>query len=331
MSLILTTPNYTQAEKNFFISDAVIGLDSLNAGLFYIAPDVKNDKYTFPKVNSTVVLQDRASIPTSAGDTILSNKDVNLGAFMSYSEFEPAIFENHWHVDQISSKMLDRGLPSTFENYLAASYTAQNLAPIENMIWIGSTTYSTASGGTAAPGGVNANNRFIDGIIKQCLTPATSALTITSSVITSVNIASKMDALRAALPKALLSSADRYTRLKYIMGVEDQIKFEAMLTDSTFKNNDTTEKGINRYKGYDVVVVAGMPENTIFFGRVGTDVNSNFHMPLSSVENMQFDLNRLQNNSTLWFYKLLFKFGVGVSKPYELAMHTTKVLGDFSL
>lgn len=325
-SLTLTSPNYTQAEKNFFISDAIISLDTLNANLFYIAEDVKNDKYTFPKVVSTVVLQNRASIPTSSGTTILSNKDVNLGAFMGYTEFEPAVFENHWHVDQISSRMLDRGLPVTFENYLAGTYTAQNLAPIETMIWMGSTTY-TAS---AAPGAANANYVFIDGIIKQCLTPATLALNTTNSGLTSANIIGYMEAMKNSLPVALLSKSDRYRGLKFIMSVMDAQKYEDALATTTYKNQDTTERGLNRYKGYDIIVVAGLPEHTMFFAWADNSVNSAFHMPVSSMDNMQFDLNRLQNNSTLWFYKILFKFGVGCSKPYEVAMCTNKTLASFN-
>ncbi len=318
-SLSLTTPNYTQAEKNFFIADSIIGLDTLNAGLFYIASDVKNDKYTFPKVTSTVVLQDRASIPTSSGTATLDNKDVNLGSFMAYSEFEPAVFENHFHIDQISGKLIDRGLPATFENWLTSTYTAQTLAPIETMIWQGSKGFTGATN----------NLRFVDGIIKQCLTPATSALTISNTGYTSATIIAGMEATKNLAPKALLSDAQRYKKLKFVMSVEDAQKYEDALANSTFKNQDTSERGINKYKGYEIVVVAGLPENTLFFGKFTGDVNSNLHMPVSSVDNMEFDLNRLQNNSTLWFYKILFKFGVGVAKPYELVMSTNKTLANF--
>jgi hypothetical protein len=319
-NLILTTPNYTQAEKNFFITDAVIALDSLNANLFYIASDVHNDQYTFPKVQSTIVLQDRASIPTASGSTTLSNKDCVLGSFMGYAEFEPTVFENHWQQADISSKLLMRGLPVTFENYLSSNYTSQVLANVENLIWKGSKTYTGATN----------NLRFVDGIIKQCLTPATSANTSINTGLTSANIIAEMEKVKQLTPRALLSRADRYTKLRFVMSVEDGQKYEDALTTTTFKNNDTTERGLNKYKGYEVVVVAGMPENTFFFGWADASVQSNLHMPISSIENMQFDLNRLQNNSTLWFYKMLFKFGVGVAKPYEMQMSTNLTLAFFT-
>ena len=36
MSLVLSTTNYTQFEKDFFITEAVIGLDTFSAGLMYV-------------------------------------------------------------------------------------------------------------------------------------------------------------------------------------------------------------------------------------------------------------------------------------------------------
>lgn len=321
-SLSLTTPNYTQAEKNFFITDAVIGLDSLNAGLFYLATDVKNDQYTFPKATSTVVLQAPSDLPTSAGATVLSNRTTVLGKFENYAEFNPSIFENHWQQDQISSNLLARGLGQTFENYLTTYYTALSLSPIENMIWMGSTTFTGATN----------NNRFIDGIVKQSLTPATSALTVTGASVTVGNIIGKLEEMRVKLAsvKGLMTDPNRYKKLKFLMSVEDALKYEAALQTTTFKNQNTTERGINQYAGYEIIVLAGLPEHTIFFLHADKTVNSNLHMPLTGTENMNFELAKLQANSPLYFYKLMFKFGVGINKPYEAVMHTTKVLGDFT-
>jgi len=318
-SLINSNTTFTQAEKNFFIADAMFGLDTLNAGLLYMASDVKNDQYTFPKVVSTITLQAFNSIPTSSGSTTLSNKDVTLGKFMGYVEFEPAVFENHWQVDQISSNLLSRGLPATFENYLATNYTEQVLQPVEQMIWMGSTTYS---------GVTKQNIKWFDGLVKQAIVQ--TALNVPTSAITSANIVNVLELLKNKLPKALLSNANRYKNLKYVMSVEDAQKYEDALTTTTFKNNDTTQAGLNRYKGYSIVPVAGLEPNTIFFGHFDGTVNSNIHMALTSEANMSFTLDRLQNNSTLYFYKMINKMGVGIAKPYELAYITDKVIGDFN-
>lgn len=333
MSITLSTSNFTQFEKGFFITEAVIGLDTINKGLAYVASGVHNDKYTFPVMNAAPTLE--AYTPTPSGQTsstTLSNRDLTLGKFQAYEEFDPSIFENHWHQDQISDKLLARSLPSTFVNYLGTFYTEKTLAPVENMLHLGSTTYVTTAGGSAAVGGVNRSIRHFDGIIKQALNATTPALQVASpSAITTANVIAKMEAAKNLMPKAVLSKADRYTRLKYIMSVVDSQKLEDALTTTTYKNNDTTEKGLNKYKGYEVVVVAGLPENTFYFCEATTDVRSNLQLAVTSMDNLSFIINRLQNNSELYFYKAVCKMGVGIAKPSEFVIHTTKVLGDFSV
>lgn len=322
---ILTTSNLTQFEKDFFITEAVISLDTVNAGLMYVADGVKNDKYSFPTLSTTTVLSARTLFPTPKGTTTLANRDVSLGAFENYDEFDPTLFENHWHQSQLADKLLSRNLPSTFANYLGTYYTQKTFVPIENMIHIGSTSY-TAS---AAAGQPNANHRFFDGIIKQAISGG--ALQVASpSVITSANIISKMESAKNSLPIALLANANRYKRLKYILSVVDAQKYEDALTNTSFKNNNTTEKGINQYKGYEIVVCAGVPENTFYFCEATTDVESNLQLCVTSLDNISFEINRVQNNSIAHFYKAVLKMGVGIAKPFEFAIHTTKVIADFN-
>lgn len=333
MSATLTTPNYTQFEKEFFITEAVTGLDSINKGLFYVADGVKNDVYTFPVFSASPKLNPRTAIPTDNSTTVLSNKNVTLGAFQAYEVFDPTIFENHWHQAELTDLLLARQLPATFENYLGSFYTQKTLVPVETMIWMGSTSYSTASGGTAeTPSSANYSHRYFDGIIKQALDVTTPALQVPSPVaLTSANIIAKMEAAKALVPKAILSSAKRYDRLKYIMSVADAQKYEEALTSTTYKNNNTTEKGMNQYKSYTIEVVAGLPENTFVLCEAVTDPTSNLHMAVTSLDNLSFKIDRLQNNAEVWFYKAIAKMGVGIAKPSELVIYTTQVLANFSL
>jgi len=332
MSLVLSTTNYTQFEKDFFITEAVIGLDTVNKGLMYVATGVKNDQYVFPKLSASPKLQAASSTPTTSGTTTLSNRTVTLGKFQAYEEFEPAIFENHWHQAELSDRLLARALPVTFQNYLTTYYTQKTFVPIEQMIHLGSTSYDVTSGGSAEPGvGANEQLIYFDGIIKTALNASTPALQVSSpSAITSSNVITKMEAAKNKMPIALLSKANRYERLKFIMSVVDAQKYEEALTTTTYKNNDTTERGLNRYKGYEVVVCAGLPENTFYFCEATTDLESNLQLCVTDMDNLSFEINRLQNNSTLHFYKAIMKMGVGIAKPSEFVIHTTKVLSDFS-
>lgn len=338
MSVTLTTSNFTQFEKGFFITEAVIGLDTINKGLAYVATGIKNDTYTFPVLSVSPKL--KAYTPTPANQTnstVLSNRNVSLGKFQSYEEFDPSIFENHWHQDQLADKLLARSLPATFMNYLGAFYTSKVLVPVENGIHLGSTTYLTTSGGSAEPNvGANESLVHFDGLIKIALNATTPSLQVASPVaLTSANIIAKMELAKAKMltstgGKAQMTAADRYSRLKFIMGVEDIQKYEEALTSTSFKNNDTTEKGINKYKGFEVVVCAGIPENTFYFTEATTDVRSNIQLAVTAMDNLSFNIDKLQANSELYFYKMVAKMGVGIAKPQEFVIYTTKVLADFS-
>lgn len=328
MALSLGTSNYTQFEKDFFITDAVVELNTVNAGLMYVATGVKNDQYTIPTLTSTPQLNPRLATPTAYGSTVLGNKNVTLGKFMAYEEFDPSIFENHWHVDQLNDRLLARGLPATFSTYLGAYYTKKTFAPVETLIHMGSTAYTTTKGTIGTPG-ANWNYQYIDGIIRQAITG--SALSVASPVaLTSVNIVSKLEAAKALMPKALMASPNRYTRLKFVMSVEDAQKYEEALATTTYKNQDTTEAGIRKYKGFRIEVVAGLPENTFYFCEATTDVNSNLHMPVTETVGMNFNIDKLQANSDLYFYKGLVKMGVAIAKPSEFVIYTTKVAADFT-
>ena len=333
MSTTLGTANFTQFEKGFFITEAVIGLDTINKGLAYVASGVKNDQYTFPQLTANTKL--KAYTPTPGGQTsstALSNRNVNLGKFQAYEEFDPSIFENHWHQGELSDKLMARALPATFANYLGAWYTQKTLVPVELMLHQGSISYLTTSGGSAEPGvGANESLVHFDGIIKQALNASTPAIQVASPVaLTSANIIAKMELAKNSMSKALLSKADRYKRLKFLLSVEDGQKYEDALTNTSFKNNDTTEAGLNRYKGYTVEILAGLPENTFYFCEATTDVQSNIHMCVTSMDNLSFNIDRLQANSELYFYKAVAKMGVGISKPAEFVIYTTKTLASFS-
>jgi hypothetical protein len=328
MSASLTAPNYTDHEKGFFITEAVVGLDAINNGIAYVATGVKNDQYVVPVLTANPKLNPRTLLPVDNSTTVLSNKVIQLGAFEAYELFDPNVFENHWHSSELADKLLTRGLPSTFSNYLGGFYTQKTFVPVGNMIHIGSTTYTTSA---ALPADVNYSHKYFDGLIKQALNVSTPALQVATPIaLTSANIISKMEAAKALMPKALLSKANRYARLKFIMSVEDIEKYEEALTSTTYKNNDTTEAGIRKYKGYSIVSDAGLPENTFYFCEAATDVNSNIHMPVTSMENLTFELNRLQNNSSAWFYKAIAKMGVAIAKPTEFVIYTTKTLANFN-
>jgi len=137
--------------------------------------------------------------------------------------------------------------------------------------------------------------------------------------------------LAATTKKALLSRPNRYERLKFIMSINtEQIWYDFITTTQTFKGVNTTEKGINKYKGYDIVALAGMPDDTIIFVEALDDVSSNLYVGMNSTEDNNLQLMRLQNNSELFFLKGLMKFDVQYGFSDQVFLFTTLTAATFT-
>ncbi len=327
MAINIVTPSFIEAEKNFFITEALTGLDTVNNKLLYVTENVKGDAYTFPVMSANPLAQPRQLIPLDGGTTNLTDRTLNLGAFEFYEVFDPARFEQHWHRDQLTTKMLDRGLPSTFEAYMASYYVKKCLTKVEAMIHTGSVGYTTSVGTLGTPG-VNFSNRYFDGFIRQALVGG-SLQVASPSAITSGNIIAKLDSAKNLVPKALLASSERYKKLKIVMSVDDAQLYEEALSATSFKNQNTTERGLNQFKGYEIKICSGLPKDTFYFSWATTDLESNMHLVTNSLSDMDFVIDKLQNNSEAAFFKMKMKMGVGQAKFNEFVIHTPLVLTDF--
>ena len=181
---------------------------------------------------------------------------------------------------------------------------------------------------------------FFDGIIKQMLTAGVYnsssnvrgyiPSTYTGSTIDINTIEPIMRGMYTSVPRAILANPKRKANLRFVMSVEDALTYEAMLTLTTFKNNNYTEEGISKYRGIPVVGVAGLEQNAgIALAEFIATPDSNLWIGLNSAEDMKLELNKLYNHSEFWFIKFLFKVDVKVAKPNELVLYTPLKLADF--
>jgi len=256
---------------------------------------------------------------------------------MLYTEFNPRDFEQHWLAEQLSPTLLARELPLTVENYMMQIGLNRVIEQIEIGSWMGSTTYTAAPGTTG-----NGQIVFFDGFLKKMIADSAvlkvasplplSAAATSGSVYNIVDAFNALLALCAANKKALLSKPSRYQRLKFIVSVNtEQIYHTFLTTTLTFKGVNTTESGINKFKGYEIVPLAGVPDDTIIFTEALDDTSSNLYIGMNSQEDNNLQLQRLQNNSELFFLKGLMKYDVQYGFSDQVFLFTTKVIGDFSV
>lgn len=335
MSLVISDTAYAGTFASYFWLPATFGMDTLQKGVAYVQDGIKKT-HTIGRVDFANPLQARVATPSSSGDYTIDGRSLTPSDMMLYTEFNPRDFEQHWLAEQLSPTLLARELPVTAENYMLQMGLNRAFEQVETGIWMGSTTY-TAAPGTAG----NGQLVFFDGFLKKMVSDVAvkkvasplplSASASSGAVYNIVDAFNALLALVAQNKKALLSKASRYQRLKFIVSVNTEQIYETFLTTSlTFKGVNTTERGINKFKGYEIVALAGVPDDTIIFTESLDDTSSNLYIGMNSMEDNALQLQRLQANSELFFLKGLMKYDVQYGFSDQVFLFTTLVAGDFN-
>lgn len=336
MALVISDTSYAGTFASYFWLPATFGMDTIQKGGVYVQDGIKK-KHTIGRVDFAQPLQTRTATPTTAGTFTVDGRVLEPQDLMVYTEFNPRDYEQHWLAEQLSPTLLARELPVTAENYMMQIGLQRAFEQIELGLWMGSTTY-TAIPGTAG----NGQLCFFDGFLKKMVNdaavlkvPSPLPLTAAASSVSVYNIVDAFNALlqlAATNKKALLSRASRYQRLKFFVSINTEQIYHTFITTSlTFKGVNTTEQGINKFKGYEVVPLAGLPDDTILFCEGLDDVSSNLYVGMNSAEDNNLQLMRLQNNSELFFLKGLMKFDVQYGFSEQAFLFTTLTDGSFTV
>jgi hypothetical protein len=330
-ALNITDQSYAGEAASYMITRAVVEADTIQKGCIYVEDGIKK-KRTIPRVDVTNIMQKRNAIPTSNGNINVDGRALTPQDSMMYLEFNPRDFEQHWYAVQMNPRLMDAEMPPTAEEFVVMQAMKRLNEFFENAIWRSRLAYDPdgAAVDPTTKGGLASDSAYFywDGLIEKALTDANTIQVSSPVALTggsTGNIVSKFQAAYQLVPPALLFKYGSLG-LKLFISYADQQKYENfMQTATTFKNQNTTEKGINSYNGYDVVPLAGLPENTFFWGFGQPDFNSNFWMGINSTEDNELMLQKLQANAELWFIKGLFKTDVQIGFTEEIVMYTTMV------
>lgn len=337
MSLIITDTTYAGTFASYFWLPATFGMDTVEKGAVYVQDGIKK-QHTIGRMDFSNPLQPRAATPTDSGQSqfavdgrVLLPEDI-----MVYTEFNPRDYEQHWLSVQLSETLLARELPVTAENYMMQVALERAFEQIETGLWMGSRSY-TATPGTPGNGQICYFDGFLkkmvnDSAVLQVASPLPLAVATVTSVSTGI-----LDALTALInlaavnKKALISRSSRFKRMKFIMSVNSaQIYQTATTTGLTFKGQMTSSGETQPWMGFQIVICAGMPDNTIVFCEALDDTSSNLYVGMNSTEDNNLQLQRLQNNSELFFLKGLMKYDVQYGWSNEVFLFTTLTAASFN-
>jgi hypothetical protein len=331
MSLIINDTTYAGTFASYFWLPATFGMDTIQKGAVYVKDGIKK-KHTIGRIDLSNPLQSRKATPVSNatnGKFSIDGRSLEPQDHMFYTEFNPRDFEEHWLAEQLSPTLLARELPVTAENYMMQIALNRTFEVIETEIWMGSTTYDATPGDSG-----KGQLMFMDGFFKKLVNDS-AVVSINSPVaLTSANILDKMDALISSVAvnkKALISRASRFDRMKFFVSINtEQIYQTALTTGVTFKGLNTMDRGVKPWKGYEVVSLAGFPDDTILFCEGLPDTSSNLYVGMNSTEDNNLQLMRLQNNSEIFFLKGLMKYDVQYGFSDQVFLYTTLTANYFN-
>lgn len=335
MALVINDTQYAGTFASYFWLPATFDMDTVQKGVVFVQDGIKK-KHTIGRVDFANPLQPRQATPTTSGTFTVDGRSLQPEDLMVYTEFNPRDYEAHWLAEQLSPTLLARELPVTAENYMMQIGLQRAFEQVELGLWMGSTTYTATPGSTG-----NGQICFFDGFLQKMVNDSavnqvSSPLPLTAAASGGgyTNIADAFNALLslvATTVKALLARTKRYERMKFIVSINTEQIYETFLTTTlTFKGVNTTERGINKFKGYDVVALAGMPDNTIVFCEALPDTSSNLYVGMNSAEDNNLQLMRLQANSEMFFLKGLMKFDTQYGFSDQVFLFTTLTSGSFT-
>lgn len=339
-ALVINDTTYAGTVASYMITRAVVGADTIQKGCAYVKDGI-DKQYTIPRIEISNFMQRRQATPTSQGTVTVDGQVLVPKDMMLYYEFNPRDFEAHWYAEQLKPQLLARDLPQTVEAYMVMQQMKRLNEWFENAYWKSRIQYDTQGSAvdptTKGAAASDAQYFYFDGLIKRLLDGATvppvgqrtilvsSPLPLTdgaSSPGVSENIIEALNRAYNLVPDALIGNYGP-TAIKFMLNYKSQKMYEQALASNTYKNQDTTERGINRYKGYDVVPLAGIPDNTIVVCKAMPDLASNVWIGINSTQDNQLQIAKLQANSELYFIKGLFKADTQFGFYDQAVLYTT--------
>lgn len=329
-SLVVNDTSYAGTFAPYYILPATFGMDTVSKGCINVQDNIKK-KTTIGTLDFTKPWQPRVANPVKSGGNItVGSRVLDPQDLMLYQEFNPRDLESHWEAEKLSPTLLARELPQTIENFITSLIIRRAMEQCEVQIYMGSTNYQANA--FVPDTDSRYQLQFYDGLLVQFIADANVYQTAAPVALTSANIGAKLQDLYQAAAtnnKALLANANKYTRMKFIVSVNTDLIYEEYLTTQPYKNNDTTEAGIRKFKGFEIVPTAGICYNTIIFTEALASTEGNLKLGMNSVSDENFLLNRVNAANEMFFVKMLAKMCVNYGLANKVFLYTTKVAGDF--
>ncbi|MBS1506041.1 MAG: hypothetical protein JSS79_05285 [Bacteroidetes bacterium] len=286
------------------------------AGKLYVQGGFKY-KFSIPLSDPTYAVQAAAPTPTSSGSLNYKDRVLALSDYMFYQEFNPRVLEAYWRPFQPTGPLVFEQLPADVQanmlmeifGYLGQYHGQKDVTGSKSGgdFYDGFLTKITAASGDYA----NAVTVNLPGTISTGGTSGTAA-----NVLSAFN-AAKQAAMFGGNPQLQIAYINRDADWTWIVSPQTATLWgDYQKINQVYKGEDPTGRGKMEFDGRPIIVQPNFPENTIFgtYMTAGTDSNVWIGVADTSDENT-INVQRVQNNSELYFAKMLMKRDTAIVRP----------------
>ena len=330
MAVIMSGTSYQGTHAANYWLPALFEADTLDpkVGVVSVWDGIK-DKVNISNMQFSGGLQpDQATPATPYGTITVAEKVLLPLRAMLWMTYDPTVLENQWESADLSKLLLDRNLPADFTSYVLYS-VMQNIfgQDMEVGWWMSSTSYA---GTIVDQTDARYKYQFCDGFMKLIVNDPTVLNYASPAVITTSNILQIMDGLIDLITTNKKALVKRYKRMTFLFSPLTANIWRKFLVSATYKGIQFNEAADNSYAKYRIVVLNGIPDNTILFAECTKDKTGAFHIGMNSTD----DDNNLMIEKTRWMdktYGILgrMKFNTQIKFGNEIACMTTLTQASF--
>lgn len=315
--------------------------ETYKEGLIHIKSGIQK-KYALPSISLGKIIQDHKATPTSSeGEYNFAERYLEPNDFMVYLEFNPRDFEQYYRPFQPKGNLVFRELDPKVQSTMIRLLMERKIEYINHAIWcsalaadaakVSSADGSVAAGATEI-GGEDAAGpmKYFNGAIMRMLLNAAAPATSEDAKCGQIVVAgSGALADGEAVEKELFAmwqATEPKIRKKpgtvILMDYKSWDAYNQYLSAKTMKYNDNRNENEHRFQGKRIIPMVALPDDTIIMGCFTTGQDSNLWMGIdyTNDENV-LQVDKLQNNSELYFFKMLIKMDVNIVRPSEITAH----------
>tara|TARA_R110002126_G_scaffold50551_9_gene139277 strand:- start:2150 stop:3136 length:987 start_codon:yes stop_codon:yes gene_type:complete len=315
------------------LSRALTGNIFVEKSLAYMNEGDK-DGYNCYKHDIKNVLRAYSANPASvvANSSKKENFKRNLTIVESFETFDPADYHTHWKEYQPSGEFQWEELPSEVQSTLEELFLGTSAEAVEDELTNGGSVLSAglidqleSNALTVLNGAEATPTQVVNNTAIAFRASAGESGDNLGVALTTSNIFQKLELLIKNQTKAMRKRAGRKFMVSH--GTADLIR-EAQRLELNFKGVDTTEEGVMRYAGYDIIENASFPDDAILFASMSGDMKSDaiqLGTSMSSDYN-NLEVNRISNFGREYGMLLTFAIDIFLVRPEEVCFYSVATI-----